>query len=281
MISVSFETKEPMSAQDEVLQIETPENVAFGYEIAGIGSRFLAALVDTLLIVILETIVMVTALFAMQTTMGTGEFNSLTGWVIGAFILVAFALLWGYYIVFELLWNGQPPGKRLVKLRVICADGRPITLTESVIRNIARLVDLIPLSYGVGVIAMFLNDRAQRLGDLAAGTLVVFDQGELTLESLRDRGSSLRPLTRENPLPGEWAASSPLADLPLHLLTGQDIAMIEDYLRRRMELVNSQRVAEYLVEVMTRKMGMTSPPVGRDASARWLAELADGYHQRG
>ena len=120
---------------DEFLNIDTPENVIFGYEIAGIGSRFLAALVDTILIVILQAIaygslfLIVNLLGAESEILGFGA-----AVVIALATFIAFAFLWGYYIFFEIQWNGQSPGKRLAGLRVIRRDGTPITLTESVIR---------------------------------------------------------------------------------------------------------------------------------------------------
>ncbi|MEK7327557.1 MAG: RDD family protein, partial [Chloroflexota bacterium] len=97
-------------------------------------------------------------------------------WLVAIFGLISFAFFWGYYILFEMLWNGQSPGKRWVGLRVIRTDGTPITLTESIIRNLVRLVDFLPAYYGVGVVTMFINEQSRRLGDLAAGTLVVHDR---------------------------------------------------------------------------------------------------------
>ena len=178
-----------MPALDDYLHIDTPENVAFGYEVAGIGSRFLAALVDTLLIVILQVIVNVTLLLLVAAFLDfrLDDLNGLPSgwaWVAAAFGLVAFAFLWGYYIFFELLWNGQSPGKRMVGLRVLRANGAPITLAESLIRNLVRLIDFLPMYYGVGVVTMFIDSKSRRLGDLAAGTLVVRERARITLESL-------------------------------------------------------------------------------------------------
>src|SRR5215510_11634669 len=98
--------------------------------------------------------------------------------------LASFVLFWGYYIFFEMLWNGQTPGKRWVGLRVIRTDGTPITLSESFIRNLTRLVDFLPAAYGIGIISMFLDKQSRRLGDLAAGTLVVHDRAPISIQSL-------------------------------------------------------------------------------------------------
>src|SRR4029079_4673215 len=98
--------------------------------------------------------------------------------------LLAFAILWGYYIAFELLWNGQSPGKRAIGLRVVREGGRPITFVGSAVRNLIRIVDFLPALYGIGVVVMFVDRRSRRLGDLAGGTLVVKERRGVTLESL-------------------------------------------------------------------------------------------------
>src|SRR5689334_3788004 len=114
-----------MNPSDETLRIDTPENVAFGYRVAGIGSRFLAALVDTTLIVLLQLVVhlgvFLIARFVFHLSIADDE--TALAWLLALFGLIAFAFLWGYYIVFEMAWNGQSPGKRWVGLRVMRADG--------------------------------------------------------------------------------------------------------------------------------------------------------------
>src|SRR5690349_18672244 len=103
-----------LTTSDEFLSIETPENVAFGYEVAGIGSRFLAALIDSLLILALLIVVaLVGALFSGAMISNIEDSEQIILWVIGALVLIAFVLMGGYYIFFELIWNGQTPGKRV------------------------------------------------------------------------------------------------------------------------------------------------------------------------
>ena len=101
-----------MTFQDDTLQIDTPENVAFGYQIAGIGSRFLACFVDTLLIIVLLLFVnFALGAFLRITDLAAGS-DRATAWLAALFGLLSFAVFWGYYIFFETLWNGQTPGKR-------------------------------------------------------------------------------------------------------------------------------------------------------------------------
>lgn len=238
-----------MGLSDERITIDTPENVAFGYPIAGIGSRFLAALVDSLIILILQLAVQVSLYALLNAFAGLSldsELQTLT-WAAAIFGLVGFALLWGYYIFFELAWNGQSPGKRWVGLRVIRAEGTPITLSESIIRNLVRLVDFLPVAYGVGVVTMFIDARSRRLGDLAAGTLVVRDKADLTLSSL----SAAQQLSR-------WGAPDQtleaLQPLPFGRLSEQDLQMVEDFLQRRGELTNADELAAQILNLLLRKL---------------------------
>jgi uncharacterized RDD family membrane protein YckC len=229
---------------DELLSIDTPENVVFGYEIAGIGSRFMAALVDTIVIVILEIAVnLILILIAPREP----------GWVVAVLGLISFGILWGYYIFFELSWSGQSLGKRWVGLRVIRVDGTPIGLTESLIRNLVRLIDFLPVSYGVGVVSMFITSQSRRLGDLAAGTLVVWEQERVTLDSLaRETKTAARETAQVD------VESLPV--LPVDKLTEADIQLAEKFLARRYELPNRYELARQIQQVLYNRMGNTTSP---------------------
>src|SRR5262245_43839706 len=131
---------------DDYLTIDTPENVAFGYEVTGLGSRFMAAIVDTLFILIIQVIVNLVLAFVVLGVLSrfVEDEEALLIWAMALLGLVAFAFFWGYYIFFEMIWNGQSPGKRWMGLRVIRTNGTPITLSESIIRNLVRLIDFLP-----------------------------------------------------------------------------------------------------------------------------------------
>src|SRR5215207_4181274 len=100
-----------MSAPEEIIDIYTPENVAFGYQVAGIGSRFLAAMVDTAFILLLQFAVLAAFIAILSASGGDILVNQLAPWIIAVLGLVAFLFFWGYYIFFEMLWNGQSPGR--------------------------------------------------------------------------------------------------------------------------------------------------------------------------
>src|SRR6266542_5278320 len=219
---------------DDRYTIDTPENIEFAYDIAGIGSRFLAAIVDTFLIGVAEVIVFV---IVGLTIAALGLRASAAGSLLAALGgLLAFVILWGYYIAFELLWNGQSPGKRAIGLRVVREGGQPVTFVGSAIRNLIRIVDFLPAFYGIGVVVMFVDRRARRLGDLAGGTLVVKEQRGVTLESLAAARAAPPPPAN----PGE---PLPRPTLPnVELLDDRDYNLIQEFLRRRDEIGRDARL---------------------------------------
>ena len=261
-----------MALPDDYLSIDTPENVAFGYDVAGIGSRFLAALVDTILILVLLVVVNL-PLFLLAGVLSAALTDEISIWAFAISGLISFALFWGYYIFFEMIWNGQSPGKRWVGLRVIRADGTPITLVETIIRNLVRLVDFLPAYYGVGVVTMFVNEQSRRLGDLAAGTLVVHDRATITLESLAMEKSS-SPNSAQ-------PVSAATADLPIKRLTSRDIQMVEDFLHRGNQLSNRTALARRLIAALFERMDLPDPYMDSREAERLLAEIVQTSRNQG
>lgn len=220
---------------DDRYYVETPEIVDLAFDVAGIGSRCLAATVDTLLIVALQ-IGAALLLFggAGQLLGASGAGSSL---ILAAWALVSFGLLWGYYMLFELIWNGQSPGKRLFGLRTVREGGRPIGAVAAIIRNLVRIIDFLPLFYGLGVLVMFVDRRARRLGDLAAGTLVVREATSLNLAGLT---ASALPI----PLPPRAPDAPPTPLVPnLHILPLASYELAEEFLRRRAMLGPNARTS--------------------------------------
>ncbi len=166
-----------MSSADRYI-LETPENIEVEFELAGLGSRFCAMLIDSLLIgllvIVLLVLLLVTGIaeFRADGTLGGRHWGS---WVAATVLMIvgAVVLLSGYFIFFELAMRGQTPGKRAMKIRVLRDDGTPATAGEILLRNVLRMVDFLPAGYAVGAIVMFCSPLAKRLGDIAAGTIVV------------------------------------------------------------------------------------------------------------
>jgi uncharacterized membrane protein SpoIIM required for sporulation/uncharacterized RDD family membrane protein YckC len=162
----------------QTVDIETPELVVVSYTIAGLGSRVYAALID-LVICIIFLIGAVTALVAVvpkpaRPGASANAANMSTAWAFAILVLVQFALLWGYYLLFEALRDGQTPGKRVLGLRAVRDGGFPVGFSASAVRNLMRLIDLQPgFTYLVGIGSIALSKSGKRLGDMVAGTLVV------------------------------------------------------------------------------------------------------------
>jgi len=261
-----------MSTSDETINIHTPENVAFGYQVAGIGSRFLATLIDTLIITLLQVVVLVSFLLILNALDRTVFSEELSPWFIALLGLLLFVFYWGYYIFFEMLWNGQSPGKRWAGIRVIRADGTPITLSESLIRNLTRLVDLLPAAYGIGIITMFIDKQSRRLGDLAAGTLVVHDRAAISIQSLS--------VKRSVNLKMQGMTKVSLDGFPIERLTNDDLSLIEDFLTRRDQLTHRETLAIQILSTLHSRLGLPLPALGRLEAEDTLVAIMQAMQER-
>ncbi|MGB8983141.1 MAG: RDD family protein [Anaerolineales bacterium] len=259
-----------MTLPEETLDIQTPENVAFGYQVAGLGSRFVATLLDTILVFLLQAVVVIVAALIINAFGALSD--ELSAWVIAIFGLIASLFYWGYYVFFEMLWNGQSPGKRWVGLRVIRSDGTPITLSESFIRNLVRMVDFLPAAYGVGIVTMFIDKQSRRLGDLAAGTLVVQDRAPISIQSLSVRRTvnlGMQGLTHVS-----------VEGFPVERLTNSELSLIEDFLLRRDQLTHRDRLAVQILNTLHQRLGLPLPTIGRLEAEDTLAAILQAVQNR-
>ncbi|PDW02907.1 RDD family protein [Candidatus Viridilinea mediisalina] len=227
----------------DLYTVETPEVVNIHYRVAGAGSRCLAATVDTLLLIILQ-LALATSMFligGMLEPMSRLQSNLL----LALWSTLGFGLSWGFYMAFELVWSGQTPGKRLFGLRVIREGGRPLDASAAAIRNLIRVVDLLPFAYGLGVLTMIADRHARRLGDLAAGTLVVREGAAKTLQDV------LRQSTPAPVPPRDAEAPAVPLLVNLHLARPADYALAEQFLLQRNEL-RRERCATLAHELATK-----------------------------
>jgi uncharacterized RDD family membrane protein YckC len=162
---------------DGELVIATPERVSFDYQVAGLGTRALAQLLDLLIVTGIMIAVLFFA-FAVGTVTGSDTAANLI-MIVGLFIVV-----FGYFWISEALWSGQTVGKKVFRLRAVGDRGEPLTFLQAGIRNVVRIVDFLPYGYGVGMVVLFVNGKGKRLGDLAAGTIVVKDSDYVWLWQL-------------------------------------------------------------------------------------------------
>jgi uncharacterized RDD family membrane protein YckC len=231
---------------EETLIIETPERVPLEFALASIGNRFLAVAIDHFIQFL--SIILIAWLFISLSSTSVGQadagvtqwFDEMPKWTMAIMVLAVFLIFASYFIFFEWLWDGQTPGKRLMKLRVIRDDGRPITLWEAIARNLLRVFDAAPgfavPIYSVGLIVIFLSGRDQRVGDIFAGTVVI------------------RERTDDAPTFAE-TFSNPVSDTAFHRvqkkvdvsadigkLTESEMEVVESFLRRRWDLTDRQRL---------------------------------------
>lgn len=167
-MAVSWQGSRQSAALDTVAVVETPEHVQFSFELAGPGRRVAAYFIDLLLRGAVFLFVAVTA----QLGGALGD-EGLEGLGQGLVLTVAFGLEWGYFVLLETLWQGQSIGKRALGLRVVTSDGRPLRFIQSVLRNLVRAADFLPSFYALGTFVLSADKHFRRLGDLAAGTLVI------------------------------------------------------------------------------------------------------------
>ncbi len=232
-------------ASEESLVIETPERVPLEFALASIGNRFLAVALDHA-IQYLAIFLIYWAIRSLASgdlslvpengSMGLAEAPK---WAIAVLVFAMFGIFASYFILFEWLWNGQTPGKRLLRLRVIREDGRPLTIWEAVTRNLIRICDAIPgfvvPVYSVGLISIFLSDKDQRLGDLFAGTVVIRERTDEapTFDETFSNTITDAAFSRVQKRFETTIDVGPLSE--------REIEVVEAFLRRRWDLTERQR----------------------------------------
>jgi uncharacterized RDD family membrane protein YckC len=246
---------------EDRIRIPTPEGVDLELTLAGVGSRFTSALVD--LAIQLALLVSFALLFLLG-------LDSLGGGSLGAavFAVLSFLLFAGYDIVFEVYASGRTPGKRLNGLRVVRSEGSPVGFLTSAVRNVLRLIDFLPTLYVVGIVTILASPRNQRLGDLAAGTLVVRER--LGAQPRRWRPEDVGASAR-GPGWSSWDVSG---------VTRDELVAIRRFLERRHELTPEARArlgAELAAALRPRVPGIPEIMQGET----FLEQLAAAKRARG
>src|SRR5438874_3683146 len=210
------------------LEIETPDHVVLRFQLAGAGNRGFAAMADFVIV------------FVLMFAIGFG-FQKLTeidpslyewsGWVALFELLIA----WLYFVLLEWLWNGQTIGKRFFGLRVISEDGEPARFVAVVVRNLVRVIDFLPVLYGVGLVALVISSRSQRLGDYAGGTFVVrAPRPRRNWSALRTHAATLR--WKMTP-----AAAAPVPTV--RVLPGEAQRLVREFVLRENRLTTAARAS--------------------------------------
>ena len=200
---------------EDRISIPTPEGIELELVLAGVGSRLVSSLVDGLL----KALILL-ALFIVSGSLATDD----GGFFVALMIIATFVVFWGYDVAFETLASGRTPGKRAAGLRVVRLGGEPVGFLASAIRNLLRIVDMQPgFLYAVGAVTILFTQRNQRLGDLAAGTLVV-----------RERRAPMHPAARP-PVP-DFATADRYAAWDVSSVTAYELVTVRRFLERRWHL---------------------------------------------
>ena len=238
------------------VEVETPELVVVSYDLAGVGSRINAALIDVLICVLVIIGVVMLWVMAMPPAARLGSSpDRLGGWAIAVLIFAQFAVLWGYSVLFEALADGRTIGKRIMRLRVVRDGGLSVTFGASAVRNLMRIIDMQPgFTYAVGIITMILNKQGKRLGDIAGGTLVV-------------REELLPPLAAATPAPVAATGGAPRAVVLQAELSEPEFALLARFVERRGDLDPARR-AQFVAQLSERFAAHLRPWAGQSPAAQ-------------
>lgn len=275
---------------DEDISILSAENVYFGVETAGLGSRLAAVVIDVMLqlLVILLFAIALNYLSSLVPDL-SGLSQGVRSGLKGLGFLLVFLILYGYYFFFEWLWDGQTPGKRWTGLRVLQTDGSPLTFWPALIRNLLRVVDFLPLFYGVGTLTALLNPQNRRAGDLVAGTIVARETRETAKEVLDIGDAADAFLAATGAATGAAPSTEYSGGATLHTphsalrtstidpesaalrarLSEQDYELARDFLHRREQLAPDarERLARALAARLAAQLGETTPANVAEAEA--------------
>jgi uncharacterized RDD family membrane protein YckC len=234
---------------EDRISVATPEGVTLEATLAGVGSRFVAGLIDQLLRWSL-LLALVLLLAVLEDRIGGGEYSGLA---VAGIVVAVFLVQFGFDVLFETLASGRTPGKRWTGLRVVKKGGTPIGFLASALRNILRIIDALPGFYLVGILFVLFTKNNQRLGDLAAGTIVVRER----------RQSTALP-------PAADSTAVPLADVALYdvsAVSAEDVATVRRFLDRRSTLAPDAR--NRLAHEMANRLGpkVVGPPRQWDPEA--------------
>jgi len=257
--------------------IRSPEQVALDLGIAGPMSRILAFSIDYGLILLADVVVVLALVFLLGTVgvaqpfldrlatdseTGSLQIDGVLLFGLAFLLIVDFALQWLYFVFFELVMQGRSPGKAALHLRVVRDGGLPVTLRDSMLRNLLRMVDMLPSSYFVGLVSMVFSRQGKRLGDYAASTLVV-----------REERPGAAPPLASGPLPPEAQAFR--FDREQLAAVGRAERRLLRQTLRRLDHLEPRRREEALAratDVMCRRIGFEEP-VERTARQSFLLAL--------
>ena len=255
---------------EDRISVATPEGVTLQFRLAGVGSRVVAGLLDGLVLMVAS---LGLGLISWALSLAVGD-----SWANVFFGLTFFVLLFGYDIAFETLGSGRTLGKRWAGLRVVRVGGGPVGFMSSAVRNLLRLVDFLPFAYLIAIVCVTASSKNQRLGDMAAGTLVVRERTAVEGAAPASRRDEPAPWSTTTEAPS--VEGSAFVGWDVSAVTGEEAAMVREFLARRasLEPAARQRLALDLANRLRPKVVMPEERIGPEG---FLERLLAAKSERG
>lgn len=250
--------------------LRTPEGVGFDVTIAGLGSRSLAAIVDAIVQVIIVFIV------------GSASGGSFAEGGVGSAVVtvLVFICIFGYFFICETVFKGRTLGKKFTGLRVINDQGAPASARQIAVRNLVRIVDFLPFAYVIGISGILTSNRSQRIGDLAAGTIVIVEPASLKKRARRRKKQERLAVATATAVPDNFVvvlsdeARQELASWDVIGITRNDIAIVRQFLSRRatLDLAARERIADDFAAKLRPRVHGVHPTIRNERFLELLVE---------
>jgi uncharacterized RDD family membrane protein YckC len=237
----------------EHTDIKTPEYVSLQFQLAGLGSRAAAFILDQLILSAVNIILFIIFLLVTKGMSSVGIFQHSESLPLAIIIVLYFIINWGYFFVFEFFSGGKTIGKKVLGIRVIQENGHSLTLLSSFIRNLLRLIDALPVSYFLGFIMMFFHPKHKRIGDLVAGTIVVHER------KAKKKRAKLSGIEKEIQKRGLSKNDLMIDEWTIRALEIKDWKLVSTYSNRLSQLANAERseLTKQIANILLPKIGMS------------------------
>src|SRR5699024_982725 len=232
--------------EQERVDIKTPEYVSLQFQTAGLGSRAIAMIIDQFILSVVNIFIFI-ALFLIADKMFTGD----SLWPLAIVIILIFFINWGYFFISESFFGGKTIGKHVTGIRVIQENGHGLTILSSFIRNLLRMIDMLPSGYFIGIMFVFFHSKHKRLGDITAGTIVVHERSA-------KRKKKPTALEKEIQARGLTADSLAIAEWGLNAIGTKEWHLIKTYCLRLPDLQSAERkqLTEQVASIIFPKIGL-------------------------
>ncbi|HEY2420936.1 MAG TPA: RDD family protein [Neobacillus sp.] len=235
----------------EHTDIKTPEYVSIQFQLAGLGSRAAAFILDQLILMVVNILILIVLYFVAKGMSSFAYLSELSSLPFVITIIAMFIINGGYFFAFEFFSGGRTIGKKVLGIRVIQENGHSITLLSSFIRNLLRIIDALPMSYLLGFVMMFFHSKHKRFGDLVAGTIVIH-------ERKAKRKNKPTPLEKEIQKRGLSKNDLYLDGRALKSLGMNDWKLVSTYFSRFKQLSITERnqLTKQIANILLPKIGL-------------------------